>query len=152
MGGNYSLLGFKPYLDRGYNTRLGWQGQPVNATDPHLYFYARESLALLAELEYLQSEGRVHTQILKVYAPRTGLTARHWQELEYFALEASGGRLDTDTLHALIDKNCQKEWRHGSLSVALVVEPQTLWLRISDRLSEGLPALNSCLGKKSKNS
>ncbi len=148
IGDRYSLQSFKPYLERGHNTRLGWQGQPVKIDDPHLYFYSRESLALLAEHEFLFSQGQIHTQTMKVYAAAKGLDARQWRELEYFALEASAGRLDTATLHALVEKNCQNQWQIGALTVTFINEPKTLWLRISNRQSADARPIQDCLKGK----
>lgn len=150
IGGEYSLLSFKPWLDRGYNTRMGWQGYPVSTADPHLYLHTRGSQALLSELEYLSSNGRIHTQIFKVYGPAGRLDAQHWRELEYFAFEAGGGSLDPQMLKSWVaHSTCHGERRHGGFYMTLIVDPKATWLRISDHGS-ATNGLKPCLDQVSK--
>lgn len=151
VGGAYSIRSFGPWLERGYNTRLGWLGHPVGITDPHLYLHAPGTQALIGELEYLHAGGRIHTQLLKVEAPggRPGPAA--WQELEFFVLEAGSERLDSAVLHTLINKDCQGEWRHDSgLYLSLVRERSAIWLRISDQGTSGAQAFAACSRRPGK--
>ncbi|HEY9839937.1 MAG: hypothetical protein ACAI44_05295 [Candidatus Sericytochromatia bacterium] len=145
VGAAYSVFGFRPYLERGYNTRLGWQGWPVTAADSHLYLYSADNLRMLSEMEYLYADGLIHTQLLKIYQPAGGLGDQEWNELEYFALEASGNRLGSAQLHGLVSKQCQGEWRQGPNFITLISERTATWLRISDHGSPAAPPLEQCL-------
>lgn len=147
IGDAYDVFVFKPYLERGYNTRLGWQGWPVSAEDPHLYLYSADNLRLLTELEYLFANGRIHTQTFKLYLPKGQLGPAEWAELEYFALEASQNRISPLELHTLVQHACTGEWLMHGLHVSLIVETSATWLRISSQGGAAAAAWETCRKK-----
>lgn len=149
IGAPYSVIGFKPYLERGYNTRLGWQGWPVTAEDPHLYLYSQDNLRLLTEMEYLRANGLIQTQIFKVYQPAGQLGAQEWAELEYFALESSRNRVGSDELHAMVARDCKGEWRLADgLYLSLIPDTGATWLRVSSSGSAGAQPWKDCLARR----
>ena len=66
VGAPYSLDSMRPYLERGYITRLGWEGWPISAEDPHLYLYNRQTLTRQAELEFGLQNNQIVSQTLKL--------------------------------------------------------------------------------------
>lgn len=144
VGAKYSFQSFKPYLAREYNTLLGWQGQPVSLEDPHLYLHSGSSQRLLAELEFVQAGGLIRTQTLKLYPQQAQLQDVEFQEILYFALEASHHQLDQNQLKKLLNANCQGEWRLGTLFLTLMLERQAIWLRLSAQGSAQSKEISSC--------
>jgi len=148
IGAIYSLDSFKPYLERGYNTRIGWQGGPVHAEFPHLYLHSSESLKLLAELEFGHSNGRIHTQLIKLQQALKQISSQERQELLWFALEASGGKLQPSELQHLLETPCLGEWQvitpQQTLYVTFFTDQQSTYLRFSERGRSSTPKLSQC--------
>lgn len=149
VGSPYALSSFKPYLERGYNTRLAWQGWPVELSDPHLYLHDAQSLALEAEVEFGVVQGQIQTQIIKVYQPATELSLRNRQELVWFALEATQRQFSEPDLERLLEKKCFREWRLSDLKasplfVTLYSDREASYLRFSSQGSSQAPPLSLC--------
>lgn len=150
IGSPYSLLSFRPFLEKGYNTHLGWQGWPVSIEDPHLYRHAPRTHALLAEVEFgLDARNRIHTQILKWYQPLSELSEEARIHFVWFGLEASQQGISEAELRKLVESACQREFQvhreEGSdLFVTLLGDSSASYLRISRRGNASAPDLNNC--------
>lgn len=148
IGQPYGFESFQPFLDRGYNTRLGWQGYPVNTQQPWLYLHAPHKRSLLAELEFGQHGGRIHTEVLKLYlAPGQGNTH---SEAIWFLSHASAARLSLREIEGLLQKNCPGEWRvpgTSPLFVSLLRDKDSLYLRVSQQGNPQRPVLDKCLSR-----
>lgn len=146
LGSPYGVLSFQAYLERGYNTRLGWRGWPVTAEDPLLLLHEARTGRVLAEAAFLHDNQRIHTQILKLYQPMDQLTETSQRELSWFALEASAGQFQAEHLRNMLQRRCRGEWRvTPQLFVSLSGDRQSTWLRFSQRGNASRPSLQNCL-------
>ncbi|MGV3524474.1 MAG: hypothetical protein ACO1RX_09625 [Candidatus Sericytochromatia bacterium] len=146
LGSPYGVFSFQAYLERGYNTRLGWRGQPVTAEDSLLILHEGRSGRVLAEAAFLHHPQGIHTQILKLYQPLQQLSSFSQRELRWFALEASGGQFQAEQLQQMLKRRCRGEWRiKEQLFVSLSSDRQHTWLRFSQRGNSRSPHLATCL-------
>lgn len=148
LGAEFSLTNLQSFLERGYITRLGWQGWPITL-DPHLYLHDKRTLAIIAELEFSVQHHHIDTQILKIYQPLKKLSENSRQELFWFALEASNRFVSEDLMKKLFDQNCQGEWRIPEftsypLFVTLYSDRDVTYLRFATHGSVNAPALSQC--------
>ncbi len=65
LGDPYRLETLLPFVEQGFVTRATWQGAPLTARDPHLYFYDPQSHAEWAVLEFAVKNRQVHSVLLK---------------------------------------------------------------------------------------
>ncbi|MBF2054899.1 MAG: hypothetical protein IGS03_15745 [Candidatus Sericytochromatia bacterium] len=148
IGQSYGFESFQPFLDRGYNTRLGWQGRPVDTQQPRLYLHSAQKLSLLAELEFSQRGGLIHTEVLKLYlAPDQSNTH---PEAIWFLSHASHARLGLRQIEALLHKKCYGEWRVAGASplfVSLLRDKESLYLRLSQQGQANAPPVDRCLSR-----
>ena len=149
LGSTYTLLSFTSFLERGYITRLGWQGHPISSEDPHIYLHDSKSLALLAEVEFGLSQGVINTQILKIYQPLDKLSVFSKKELSWFALEASKQSITQEQMEDLLRHKCQGEWKFSQftsspLFVTLYSDREATFLRISKRGSAKAVPASQC--------
>lgn len=148
IGQPYGFESFQPFLDRGYNTRLGWQGRPVDTQQPRLYLHTPHKLSLLAELEFGQRGGLIHTEVLKLYLS-AGQSNAH-PEAIWFLSHASDARLGLRQIEGLLQKNCYGEWRvpgASPLFVSLLRDQDSLYLRLSQQGQAQVPAVDHCLSR-----
>lgn len=134
LGQPYNLLSFQPYLERGYNTLLGWQGWPVSPDDPHLYRYTPH-WAPFAEVEFSHVGGQIQAQTLKLSQPKGKLTPQGQQELLWFALEASRRSLHPDQLNRLLNSPCEGIWQMGNYQLSFLMDHEAHYLKVAQASS-----------------
>lgn len=148
IGQPYGFESFQPFLDRGYNTRLGWQGRPVDTQQPRLYLHTPHKLSLLAELEFSQRGGLIHTEVLKLYLASDQSNTH--PEAIWFLSHASHARLGLRHIEGLLQKNCYGEWRvpgASPLFVSLLRDKESLYLRLSQQGQADAPFVERCLSR-----
>lgn len=106
LGQPYSIDTFQPYFQRGYNTLLGWKGYPVQLTDPHVYLYQKGSARPKAQVEFLYRNQKIHTEILKLFQNFKRLDFEARQELNWFLLTSTDGKVNQQHLHKMQQESC----------------------------------------------
>ena len=150
VGAPYSLKSLLPYLDRGYTTRLGWEGWPITAEDPHLYRYDPQTLVRQAELEFGVQQGLIVSQTLKLIVPEAEVGPRLLAELNSFVREASQNSLSVIDLKPLLAHHCVGQWRLKQNWAVMYFRKSTeLYLKVS-RPTPGAKPINQCQQKEKK--
>lgn len=151
VGAPYSLDSLRPYLERGYITRLGWEGWPITPEDPHLYLYNRQTLARQAELEFGLQNGQIVSQTLKLALSQAELDPFAQAEINSFLREASQSQLSINTIRPILERNCPGHWQLAKgWVVSYYRENRLLFLHVSQGSATQAKALNQCQSRKTK--
>lgn len=150
VGTPFTMESFKPFLKRGYNTLLGWRGQPVTLKDPHLYLHAPHTQHLLAAVEFGLQQQRVEYMILKITHAFARLDYAETQELKWFLLLSSNSRVTLQHVQAAFSaqKKCPGTlFRLGQtpeLWLTVYSDYQSTYVRIAQTGPAEAPLLANC--------
>lgn len=142
LGETYHLQTLLPFVEQGFVTRAAWQGEPLTAKDPHLYFYDPQSHTEWAVLEFAVKNRQVHSVLLKwrLDMPEY-LRQRIFLALlsQYTAQTVSLGQFNR-----LLAQNCQGEKQLQSAQFFTLLKTETHgFLKVSRSAQKGMKPLNS---------
>ncbi len=152
VGAPYSLESLRPYLERGYTTRLGWEGWPITTEDPHLYLYDRQSLVRRAELEFgLINNSQIVSQTLRLTLAPGELSPFAQAEINGFLREASHNQLSINDLKPIFAQDCPGQWRlRGTWALSYLREATDLYLKLSQEEAPRAKPIHQCHQRKKK--
>lgn len=145
LGEPYRLETLLPFVEQGFVTRAAWQGAPLTARDPHLYFYDPQHHAEWAVLEFgVQKDQVVHSALLKwrLDMPEYLRQRIFLQLLSHYAEQ----KLSLGQLNRLLTQNCQGERLLQSHLFFTLLKTETHgFLKLSRTAQPGMKPLNpSC--------
>lgn len=111
LGQAYTLQTLLPYLKQGFVTRAMWQGQSVQMTDPHLYYYDPVKQTEWGVVEWTLRGGTVESFVLKW--DKTAPTYLRQQTLLTVLAQQADKKLSIAQLQRLMANDCQGEWSLG---------------------------------------
>ncbi|PIQ23563.1 hypothetical protein COW36_13910 [bacterium (Candidatus Blackallbacteria) CG17_big_fil_post_rev_8_21_14_2_50_48_46] len=150
VGTPFSMQSFKPFLERNYNTLLGWKGQPVSLDDPHLYLYESQTNRVVAEIEFGLTGQKIEQMLLKIPKAYEQFGFVEHQELRWFLVLASKAQITpADVKRAFqFQKKCRtQEYRMGlnpELYLTVLSDYQTTYLRVALKGAAQAPQLGAC--------
>lgn len=150
VGTPFTMETLKPFLQRGYNTLLGWRGFPVTLEDPHLYLHDSHSRRLLASIEFGLQQQRVEQMVLKLTRAFAQLDYAEAQELNWFLVLSSNSRVtprDVQAAFASQNKCPGTSFRLGQkpeLWLTVFSDYQSTYVRVSRQGSLQAPLLAAC--------
>jgi hypothetical protein len=150
LGTPFSMKTFKPFLDRGYNTLLGWNGRPVTLEDPHLHLYASEGKRLFASVEFGLRQKEIETVVLKLNQPYAKFGFAEDQELDWFLLLTTQAQITPKQVKTAFAKRKPCNSSEFKLDTAparyltVYSDYQSTYVRVSQRGSAKAPQLERC--------